>query len=43
LGSLALLQWSLLALLSRAAAILPPFELASMAFLVSGGTGLIWL
>jgi drug/metabolite transporter (DMT)-like permease len=43
LGSLALLLWSLLALLSRAAAILPPFELASMAFSVSGGTGLIWL
>lgn len=43
MGSLALLLWSLLALLSRAAAILPPFELASMAFSVSGGTGLIWL
>src|SRR5687767_5950030 len=43
LGSLALLLWALLALLSRAAAILPPFQLAAMAFAVSGGMGLTWL
>jgi drug/metabolite transporter (DMT)-like permease len=43
LGSLALLLWALLALLSRAAASLPPFQLAAMTFAVSGGLGLTWL
>jgi drug/metabolite transporter (DMT)-like permease len=43
LGSLALLLWSLLALLSRAAAGLPPFQLTAMTFAVSGGLGLAWL
>jgi len=39
-GSLALLLWALLALLSRAAANLPPFQFAVMAFAVSGSLGL---
>lgn len=43
LGGCALALWALLALLSRAAAALPPFELAAMAFGVSGGLGLVWL
>ena len=43
LGGLALLLWALLALLSRAAASLPPFQLAAMTFAVSGGLGLAWL
>lgn len=43
LGGVALLLWALLALLSRAAAILPPFQLAAMTFGVSGGLGLTWL
>jgi len=43
LGGLALLLWALLALLSRAAASLPPFQLAAMTFAVSGGLGLTWL
>jgi len=42
-GSLALALWALLALLSRAAADVPPFQLAAMAFGVSGGLGLLWL
>lgn len=42
-GCIALLLWALLALLSRAAAAVPPFQLAAMAFAVSGGLGLIWL
>ena len=42
LGCLALLLWALLALLSRAAASLPPFQLAAMTFAVSGGLGLTW-
>jgi drug/metabolite transporter (DMT)-like permease len=42
-GGLALLLWSSLALLTRAAAAIPPFQLAAMAFSVSGGLGLIWL
>lgn len=42
-GSLALLLWALLALLSRAAASLPPFQLAAMAFAVSGSLGMAWL
>ena len=43
LGGLALLLWALLALFSRAAASLPPFQLAAMTFAVSGGLGLTWL
>jgi drug/metabolite transporter (DMT)-like permease len=43
LGCCALLLWALLALLSRAAADLPPFQLAAMTFAVSGGLGLAWL
>ncbi len=43
LGSLAIGLWSILALLSRAAAALPPFELAAMTFGVSGGIGVAWL
>ena len=43
LGACALLLWALLALLSRAAAAIPPFQLAAMAFAVSGGLGLVWL
>jgi len=43
LGGLALLLWATLALLSRAAASLPPFQLAAMTFAVSGGLGLAWL
>jgi drug/metabolite transporter (DMT)-like permease len=43
LGSLALLLWASLALLSRMAASLPPFELTAMTFAVSGGVGLAWL
>ena len=42
-GCVALLLWALLALLSRAAAAISPFQLAAMAFTVSGGLGLIWL
>jgi drug/metabolite transporter (DMT)-like permease len=42
-GCVALLLWALLALLSRAAATVPPFQLAAMAFAVSGGLGLAWL
>jgi drug/metabolite transporter (DMT)-like permease len=42
-GCTALLLWALLALLSRAAASVPPFQLAAMAFAVSGGLGLAWL
>src|SRR5580692_9735172 len=43
LGCLALLMWALLALLSRAAASLPPFQLTAMTFAVPGGLGLAWL
>lgn len=42
-GAAAIALWALLAILSRAAAALPPFQLAAMAFAVSGGLGLIWL
>jgi drug/metabolite transporter (DMT)-like permease len=42
-GCTALLLWALLALLSRAAASVPPFQLAAMAFGVSSGLGLVWL
>ena len=42
-GAAAILLWSLLALLSRAAASIPPFQLAAMSFAVSGGLGLAWL
>ncbi|HET6237876.1 MAG TPA: EamA family transporter [Acetobacteraceae bacterium] len=42
-GSFALLLWSMLALLSRAATNLPPFQLTAMAFSVTAGFGLIWL
>jgi drug/metabolite transporter (DMT)-like permease len=42
-GCIALLLWALLALLSRAAATVPPFQLTAMAFAVSGGLGLVWL
>lgn len=41
-GSGAILLWSLLALLTRTAA-LPPFELAAISFGVSGGLGITWL
>ncbi len=43
IGSVALLLWSILALLSRAAADLPPFQLTAMAFSVTAGFGLTWL
>ena len=43
LGSLALVLWSLLALLSRGGAAIPPFQLTAMAFSVSAGLGLAWL
>ena len=43
LGSLALLLWATLAVLSRAAASLPPFQLTAMAFAVSALLGLIGL
>jgi drug/metabolite transporter (DMT)-like permease len=43
MGSLALLLWSMLALLSRAAAELPPFQLTAMAFSVTAGLGLVCL
>jgi drug/metabolite transporter (DMT)-like permease len=43
LGGIAILLWSLLALLSRAAADVPPFQLTAMAFSVSSVLGLIWL
>jgi hypothetical protein len=39
-GSGAILLWAFLALLSRAAAELPPLQLTAMAFAVSGGSGL---
>ena len=42
-GSGAILLWAFLALLSRAAAELPPLQLTAMAFVVSGGGGLLWL
>lgn len=41
-GSGAIVLWSLLAFLTRAAD-LPPFELAAISFGVSGGLGLAWL
>jgi hypothetical protein len=40
-GTLALLPWALLALLWRAAASLPPFQLAALVFAVSGSLGLL--
>jgi drug/metabolite transporter (DMT)-like permease len=43
IGSVALLLWSMLALLSRAAIALPPFQLTAMAFSVTAGLGLVWL
>ena len=42
-GSGAILLWAFLALLSRAAAELPPLQLTAMAFAVSGAAGLGWL
>ena len=42
-GAAAILLWSLLALLSRAAASIPPFQLAAMSFAISGGLGFAWL
>jgi drug/metabolite transporter (DMT)-like permease len=43
LGTLAIILWSLLALLSRAAATIPPFQLTAMAFTVSATLGLLFL
>ena len=43
LGGVALLLWASLALLSRAASSVPPFQLAAMSFAMSGGIGLAWL
>jgi drug/metabolite transporter (DMT)-like permease len=43
LGGLALLNWAMLALLSRMASDLPPFQMTAMAFSVTAGFGLIWL
>lgn len=43
IGSVALMLWAMLALLSRAAAELPPFQLTAMAFSVAAGIGLVWL
>jgi drug/metabolite transporter (DMT)-like permease len=43
MGSFALLLWSMLALLSRAATDLPPFQLTAIAFSVTAWFGLIWL
>ena len=42
-GCGAILLWSFLALLSRAAAGVPPLQLTAMAFAVSGAAGLAWL
>jgi drug/metabolite transporter (DMT)-like permease len=42
-GSGAILLWAFLALLSRAAAHVPPLQLTAMAFAVSGTFGLAWL
>ncbi|MFY7959395.1 MAG: DMT family transporter, partial [Elsteraceae bacterium] len=43
LGAIALLNWAMLALLSRMASDLPPFQVTAMAFSVTAGFGLIWL
>lgn len=43
LGGIALLNWAMLALLSRMASDLPPFQVTAMAFSVTAGFGLIWL
>jgi drug/metabolite transporter (DMT)-like permease len=43
LGGLAIVLWSFLALLSRAASSVPPFQLTAMAFTVPAVLGLIWL
>jgi drug/metabolite transporter (DMT)-like permease len=43
LGGVALLNWAMLALLSRIAADLPPFQVTAMAFSVTAGFGLIYL
>lgn len=43
IGGIALLNWSILALLSRAAAEMPPFQVTAMAFSVTAVFGLIWL
>jgi len=43
LGTGAIGLWALLALLSRAAASLPPFQLTAMSFAVSASLGLLWL
>ncbi len=43
LGAGAIASWAFLALLSRAAAAVPPFELVAICFAVSGGSGLLLL
>ncbi len=43
LGVGAIASWAFLALLSRAAAAVPPFELVAICFAVSGGSGLLLL
>jgi len=43
LGTGAIGLWALLALLSRAAASVPPFQLTAMSFAVSASLGLLWL
>ncbi len=42
-GAVAIALWSLLALLSRASADVPPFQLTAMTFGVSAALGLAWL
>lgn len=43
MGAVALVLWALLALLSRAAADVPPFQLTAMSFGISAALGLGWL
>jgi len=43
IGFLAVLLWSLLAVMTVKSSPVPPFQLAGMAFLVGGAIGLIWL
>jgi drug/metabolite transporter (DMT)-like permease len=42
-GFVAILMWSLLALLTVATGQVPPFQLAAMTFAVGGSIGLIWM
>jgi len=42
-GFTAVLMWSLLALFTTASGAVPPFQLTTMAFLVSGALGIVWI